>query len=344
MELHTFGMEMPGRKKASEEYRFGFNGKEKDTEITNTESHLDFGARIYDARIGRFLSLDPYYMNNSSVTPYSFAGNKPVFCIDYNGLYEVVCNGTTTYDNPDEYGYYQKVEITNEMIEVFTAAVNGVLNIDNAYGMRISGAIEYQTSLSQATVRSNMIPGQGEKIKIVDDSYMNGAARGNSGDGVEIAAGVVYQLYQAYTSYIQNPSSETLLEYQACAFAVAIIAGIHEPTHKYDADNNGGMITAALENKEHFDGLIEITSFGNQGTESIFKHRPLDVESVIFGGEQRTKKYSPKGFSEQVNVTGERGKWNRHRIGYTKLKEWIRDNQSNDQIKSSTNGVMKTKK
>ncbi|MFH2095809.1 MAG: hypothetical protein ABIJ16_08895, partial [Bacteroidota bacterium] len=45
-------------------HRFGFNGQEKDDEITGvTGSHLDFGARIYDARIGRLLSIDPLCAN-----------------------------------------------------------------------------------------------------------------------------------------------------------------------------------------------------------------------------------------------------------------------------------------
>ncbi|MEI6765621.1 MAG: hypothetical protein WCM76_08265 [Bacteroidota bacterium] len=50
-------MLMQKRSSSSNSYRFGFNGQEKDDEITGvTGSDYDFGARIYDARVGRWMS------------------------------------------------------------------------------------------------------------------------------------------------------------------------------------------------------------------------------------------------------------------------------------------------
>ena len=41
-------------------YRYGFNGKEKDDDWTGTTgATYDYGFRIYDSRIGKFLSVDP---------------------------------------------------------------------------------------------------------------------------------------------------------------------------------------------------------------------------------------------------------------------------------------------
>ena len=40
-------------------YRYGFNGMEMDNEVKGTGNHIDFGARGYDSRIGRWLSVDP---------------------------------------------------------------------------------------------------------------------------------------------------------------------------------------------------------------------------------------------------------------------------------------------
>ena len=58
-DYYPFGMTMPGRKysQANSGYRYGFNGKELDN--STGEGNLDFGARMYDARIGRFKSIDP---------------------------------------------------------------------------------------------------------------------------------------------------------------------------------------------------------------------------------------------------------------------------------------------
>jgi len=54
-EYYPFGMEMPGRIASSEDYRYGFNGKEKDDEVKGSGNSLDFGARMYDSRLGRWI-------------------------------------------------------------------------------------------------------------------------------------------------------------------------------------------------------------------------------------------------------------------------------------------------
>ena len=88
-DFYPFGMQMPGRIISSENYRYGFNGKEKDDELNGAGADYDFGARIYDARLGRFLSTDWYSAIFPSETPFSFGGNNPVYFIDYNGDYRV---------------------------------------------------------------------------------------------------------------------------------------------------------------------------------------------------------------------------------------------------------------
>ncbi|MEZ2442984.1 RHS repeat-associated core domain-containing protein [Chitinophaga sp. RCC_12] len=40
-------------------YRYGFNGKENDNEVKGEGNQQDYGMRIYDPRLGRFLSVDP---------------------------------------------------------------------------------------------------------------------------------------------------------------------------------------------------------------------------------------------------------------------------------------------
>jgi hypothetical protein len=46
LKLNPFGSPMIGRDFGSGNYRFGFNGKEKDNEISNNGKHYDFSARI----------------------------------------------------------------------------------------------------------------------------------------------------------------------------------------------------------------------------------------------------------------------------------------------------------
>ncbi len=89
-DLAPFGMQLVGRGYSSSKYRYGFNGKEKDDEVKGEGKQYDYGFRIYDPRIGRFLSVDPLAKEYPWYTPYQFAGNKPVQCIDLDGAEESV--------------------------------------------------------------------------------------------------------------------------------------------------------------------------------------------------------------------------------------------------------------
>lgn len=76
---------MPGRKyELVSGYRYGFNGKEKDNEISL--GGQDYGMRIYNASLCRFLTTDPIASQYPMLTPYQFASNTPIQAIDFDGL------------------------------------------------------------------------------------------------------------------------------------------------------------------------------------------------------------------------------------------------------------------
>lgn len=80
---------MPGRTySAGNGYRYGFNGKENDNEVKGEGNQQDYGMRIYDTRIARFLSVDPLTKDFPHYTPYQFAGNKPIWALDLDGAEE----------------------------------------------------------------------------------------------------------------------------------------------------------------------------------------------------------------------------------------------------------------
>ena len=75
----------PGRKfSAGSGYRYGFNGKENDKDIS--AGAQDYGMRIYDTRTAKFLSTDPLSRKYPQLTPYSFASNTPIQAVDMDGL------------------------------------------------------------------------------------------------------------------------------------------------------------------------------------------------------------------------------------------------------------------
>jgi RHS repeat-associated protein len=81
-------MAMPGRfneKTGFNNYTFGFNGKENDKET----GYQDYGFRLYDRKIARFITPDPLIVNEQKypeLSSYQFASNRPIDGVDIDGL------------------------------------------------------------------------------------------------------------------------------------------------------------------------------------------------------------------------------------------------------------------
>lgn len=80
-----FGMQLDDRQLSASNYRFGFNGKENDNDIKGDGNQQDYGMRIYDPRVGRFLSVDPLTKNYPWNSTYAFSENSPIANIDLDG-------------------------------------------------------------------------------------------------------------------------------------------------------------------------------------------------------------------------------------------------------------------
>ncbi|TBN17930.1 hypothetical protein EYD46_06390 [Hyunsoonleella pacifica] len=83
-------MLLPNRHGASDSYRYGFNGQEKDDEIKGEGNSLNFTFRMHDPRIGRFFAVDPLIHQYPWYSSYSFAGNKVLQFIELEGLEEQI--------------------------------------------------------------------------------------------------------------------------------------------------------------------------------------------------------------------------------------------------------------
>jgi RHS repeat-associated protein len=95
-------MGMASRKyQLSAQYKYGFNGKENDKETVGTgEGTQDYGMRIYNPALGRFLSVDPLTKKYPELTPYQFASNRPIVAIDLDGLEAIDTKTGATKNEP----------------------------------------------------------------------------------------------------------------------------------------------------------------------------------------------------------------------------------------------------
>jgi len=81
-DYYPFGMQMDSRNGVtSADARYKYTSKERDVET----GYDYFGARYYDSRMGRWLSVDPLAEKLPQVTPYNYTLNNPLRIVDPDG-------------------------------------------------------------------------------------------------------------------------------------------------------------------------------------------------------------------------------------------------------------------
>ena len=90
-----------------DQYHFGYNGQVKDNEWAGVGNHLDFKFRGYDARLGRFGSVDPLAKKYPWNSTYAFAENDVIRARELEGLEKYVVRQIR-----DANGYITKISIS----------------------------------------------------------------------------------------------------------------------------------------------------------------------------------------------------------------------------------------
>ena len=141
-----FGSSLPNRawSDVSRGYRYGFNGKEKDAEgMGGGSATYDYGFRIYNPNLGKFLSVDPLTGSYPWYTTYQFAGNKVIIAIDVDGLEEYIVIDYIANNNET----YSKLKLVNANLPFKVSYYSTTIPfVDN----------EFPTDISKATLISTI--------------------------------------------------------------------------------------------------------------------------------------------------------------------------------------------
>ena len=113
---------------------YKYNGKELDR--SKGLDWYDYGARQYDAAIGRFMKMDRFAEKYVALSPYQYAANNPVSNIDINGDSIAIFYGKGNYFVFD--GKNQNKAPKDEYVQSFIKAYN--YNVKNGGGENLKKA------------------------------------------------------------------------------------------------------------------------------------------------------------------------------------------------------------
>ena len=200
---YPFGLKHKGYNNqiTGRDHQYGYNGKEEQNELSLSWS--DYGARNYDASLGRWFVLDLfselYYQN----TPYHYVSNNPINKVDYHGHLEI---------SVKDQGKYKK------LTKYLKNGIGEILN-----NPKIMNALAKYGGFSKELVQSKIVNFEGSIKIILDDDMIRGARgsySGNKNDPIRINA----ELADA----IENATTEEERELAILSF---LLTALEESTH-----------------------------------------------------------------------------------------------------------------
>ncbi len=136
-DFYPFGMQMEQRSynAGSADARYKYTGKERDAETT----YDYFGARYYDPRVGRWMSVDPLADKYRTLSPFVYTADNPVKLVDSDGK-EILIHGSASFQRT---ALVALQKLTNDKLVLR----QGVILISKLGGQNSEKSLTYGTNL-----------------------------------------------------------------------------------------------------------------------------------------------------------------------------------------------------
>jgi len=242
--------------------RYKYNGKELDR--MHGLNLYDYGVRMYDPILGRFMNLDPMYENNYHETPYSYCSNNPINAIDNNGEFTIFVNGfhLNPFSNLDDYwgdfGNQFKKHFNDYNCKYYDGSISGALGL---YGSAGKLGMHYHYTNLSASNRYSQGYYNGKKDA---SGIINSLKRDKDGRIIEILRIVSHSMGGAYAKgiaqaimeYARNHPEETnglqIVEYDFAPFepwSQKAIDGVD--TYQYSHSNDFIAFDSSINGAKH---------------------------------------------------------------------------------------------
>ncbi len=261
------------------DYRFGFNGMLRDDDVRDKNAPIfaeeglgnsyDFGARIYDPRAGRWLSLDPLMSKYPSVSSYIFTLNNPINFIDPDGRVVIFINGqhdgnggTSAYWN----GWDKKVidKIQDYHTPIYRDGASGgwgntfytnwmKSSVSSISGQVLSALNNFEEGLKRGIVVNQTIDIQ---LPEVNSNNLYIVNRYNAGASQGIAD--AFSIFQNLES---NESIKVITHSMGTAYARGYVNGVLSQVDKWNELNPNNKI----DSKTLFEMEVDVSPFPGVG-------------------------------------------------------------------------------
>lgn len=254
----------------SNKYRFAFNGKENDNEVKGDGNQQDYGMRIYDPRIGRFLSMDvdSLLRKYCYYSPYQFSGNKPIWAVDLDGREELF---VTNYLNSNRQLYKTVITVVgntpgnnNTLIaHVSQVQINANGNATVSYMGSITGDFSNPSDLMYSIVPA---------LRTINTLESNGKLRAQVNTNKIYDANNKSAKSVTTTNATLTPSPNNVVDLPENVNAVPV-----NPSNRFDMVTNTFKSIGTWGSSNAYQSSAAIPAMGGAGT---FTNQPTQQQAI----------------------------------------------------------------